>query len=113
MNLNVNSIQKQEPVGLQQQPHITIHQLPMSNSVVSYTEMANPISTSTLHIQPTLVGNPSSCIQPSTNVNNLGSSLQNNSAVTLNPTSIGLAVLSDSTQLPLKAEYTEPKTEYS
>ena len=117
MNLDVNTIQKQEPERLQPQQqtpqqHITIHQLPISNPVVAYTEMVNPISTSTLHIQPTLVGNPSSTVHPSTNVN-LVSSLQTNNTVTLNPPSIGLAVLSDSNQVALKAEYAETKSEYS
>ena len=116
MSLNVNTVQKQDPEILQhdpqnQQQHITIHQLPISNAVVSYTQMANPISTSTLHIPPTIVGNSSASVHPSPNVN-LGSSIQTN-RVTMNSPPIGLAVLSNSNQVTLKAEYTEPKTEYS
>ena len=106
-------MQKQHPEVLhhqQQQQQITIHHLPISNTVVSYSDMANPTSTSTLHIPSTMVENPPASIHPS-NVNP-GSSIQT-STVTLNSPSIGLAVLSDSPQVALKAEYTEPKTEYS
>lgn len=115
MDLNVHSIQKQHPSVLQhhvqQQPQITIHQLPISNTVVSYSDMVNSSSTSTIHI-PTqqIVGNPPASVL-SSNVNP-GSSVHP-SSVTLNAPSIGLTVLSDSNQVALKAEYTEPKTEYT
>ena len=114
MDLNVHSIQKQHPSVLQhhvqQQPQITIHQLPISNTVVSYSDMVNSSSTSAIHIPSQISGNPTASVHTS-NVNP-GSSIQP-TAVTLNAPSIGLTVLSDSNQVALKAEYTEPKTEYT
>ena len=112
MDLNAHSIQKQHPSVLQhhQQPHITIHQLPISNTVVSYSDMVNSSPTSTIHISSQIVENSPASVHPS--IVNPGSSIQT-STVALHPPLIGLAGLSDSNEVALKAEYTEPNIEYS
>ena len=112
---DVHPIQKQESEDLTHLPpqqSLTIHQIPISHAaVVSYNHVENPISTSTLQIPPAIIENTSASILPSTNVT-LSNSMHNNTA-TLNSPSIDLASLSNSNQVALKAEYAEPKLEYS
>ena len=95
----------------QQQQHIRAHQMPSHPMQVSYNQMINPTSTSTSHISQNLVETTSAGIHNPSNINT-GSSIQS-SAETLNSSAFRITGLSGSSQVSLKAEYTEPKLEYS
>ena len=117
VNLNIHPVlPKQDPdISIhhqsQQQQHIRVHQMPSNPMQVSYNPMICPVSTSTLHIPQTLVETTSAGIHNPSNIN-IVSSIQS-SAETLNSSAFGITGLSGSSQVSLKAEYTEPKLEYS
>ena len=117
LNLNIHPVlPKQDPdISIhhqsQQQQHIRVNQMPSNPMQVSYNQMINPTSTSTLHIPQTLVETTSAGIHNPSNIN-MASSIQS-STETLNSSAFGITGLSGSTQVSLKAEFTEPKLEYS
>ena len=117
LNLNIHPVlPKQDPdISIrhqsQQQQHIRTHQMPSNPMQVSYNQMINPTSTSTLHIPQTIVETTPAVIHNPSNIN-IGSSIQP-STETLNSSAFGITGLSGSSQVSLKAEYTEPKLEYS
>ena len=117
LNLNIHPVlPKQDPDSSihhqsQQQQHIRAHQMPSNPMQVSYNQMINPMSSATLHIPQTLVETTSAGIHNPSNIN-IASSIQP-STETLNSSAFGITGLSGSSQVSLKAEFTEPKLEYS
>ena len=79
---------------------------------MSYRQLVNPTSISTLNVPPTLIGNSSNTVQQTSTDVNLSNSVQNSSVI-MNTPSAGMVVLSDSNQKAVKPEYTDPKNEYS
>ena len=112
LSLNIHPVlPKQGPDISIQQQHIRSHQMPSNTIQVSYNQMINPTPLSTLHIPQTLVETTSAGIHNPSNIN-MTRSMQS-STDTLNSSAFGITGLSGSSQVSLKAEYTEPKLEYS
>ena len=111
--MNIGQVSKQDPEITQTtQQQITIHQLPISNTGISYAQMPNQTTCTSSPMRAIVVGTLSNSVQQtSTNVNPI-SSIQNTSmAITTSTT--GAIALSESSHRAQKPEYSVPKTEYS
>ena len=111
--MNIGQVSKPDPETSQTtQQQITIHQLPISNTGISYAQMPNQTSFTSSPNHQIVIGNSSKVVhQTSTNVNPI-SSIQNTSmAITTSTT--GAIALSESSHRGQKPEYSVPKTEYS
>ena len=110
---NIGPISKQDPEITQApQQQITIHQLPISNTGISYAQMPNQTSYTSSPMPPIVIGTSSNSVhQTSTNVNPISSNQSTSVAITTSTT--GAIVLSESSHRTLKPECSVPKTEYS
>ena len=111
--LNISSLSKQDPETTQTpQQQITIHELPISNTGISYAQMPNQTSCKSSNIPPFAIGNSSNSVhQTSTSVIPI-SSIQATSMANSTSTT-GAIVLSESSNRSLKPECSVQKTEYS
>ena len=111
--MNIGPVPKQDPETTQTtQQQITIHQLPISNSGISYAQMPNQTSCTSSPITPIVIGTSSNSVHhTSMNVNPISSTQNPSMAITTSTT--GAIVLSESSHRTLKPECSVPKTEYS
>ena len=111
--MNIGQVSKPDPETSQTtQQQITIHELPISNSGISYAQMPNQTTCTSSPMRSIVVGSLSNSVQQtSTNVNPI-SSIQNTSMAITSSTT-GAIALSESSHRAQKPEYSVPKTEYS